>query len=383
MRVLMISPIPSHPLNQGNSAYILALGEALKLLGCRIRFVYVTQEGLTAPQANAMRSFWDDCSFVDAWKTPRRQSRPDHWLLDDFYVDSLDDELQRLFEDFEFDVCMVHYVWFSKAFLKVPAGVPRVLLTHDRFGDRHLDFLRQGQAPAWFYTSVEEEARGLARADHVVAIQDAEAEYFRSITDRAVRVLGMLTPSRFQTPALPIGKPRAGFVASANPTNLHSATLLAKALQENPDAFNSFEFVIGGALSRAAFQGSSNFTKLGHVDDIPAFYGSLGVAINPNVGGSGLKIKSVEALSYGLPMLGTTEAMLGLPVEIAEHKCASVEELVGHLQRIAATPSLLDDLRRESRRLFSNYRSAQWRALLDLFASVGGKASLADTFTKV
>ena len=45
MRVLIVSPIPSHPQEQGNSARIFALGKLLQSAGFIVHFLYYTLEG--------------------------------------------------------------------------------------------------------------------------------------------------------------------------------------------------------------------------------------------------------------------------------------------------------------------------------------------------
>ena len=47
--------------------------------------------------------------------------------------------------------------------------------------------------------------------------------------------------------------------------------------------------------------------------DLDAVYGAIYIVINPVRAGPGLKIKSVEALGYGLPLVATSEGACRLP----------------------------------------------------------------------
>jgi len=55
LRLLVVSPIPSHPQDQGNSARIFVLCQALREAGVIVHFLYAKMEGLTEPQRIAMR----------------------------------------------------------------------------------------------------------------------------------------------------------------------------------------------------------------------------------------------------------------------------------------------------------------------------------------
>ena len=63
---------------------------------------------------------------------------------------------------------------------------------------------------------------------------------------------------------------------------------------------------------------------MGRVDHIDNFYREIEIAINPVVFGSGLKIKTVEALQFGKTVLTTQHGMIGLE-GIDDSACRSVE----------------------------------------------------------
>lgn len=54
---------------------------------------------------------------------------------------------------------------------------------------------------------------------------------------------------------------------------------------------------------------------LGRIDDPGAVYASARLALLPTISGTGLSIKSVEALSSGLPLIATTQALRGMDEE--------------------------------------------------------------------
>lgn len=367
MHTLVVSPIPSHPQDQGNSARIHAMGEALRGLGHTLHFVYVMMEGLDPERASAMRGFWDFFYPVELSRS-RQRAGAEAFLLDDWYERRLDPLLDRLFAEFRFDFMVVNYVWFSRAFLRAPAETVKVLDTHDVFGDRHRRLLADGIAPAWYWTTPSEEGEGLARADLVLAIQADEAATFRTLSATPVRVVGHLLPARFLPPPerKAGSRPRVGYLASGNPTNVFSFENFCRSVRRRPELADAINFVAAGAICEASKDGEGVFRRLGYVADVDAFYAGVDAVINPNLGGTGLKIKSVEALSYGRPLIATADAMLGIESDAPEHRCASTDEMCEVLMHAAAEGGL-SEMARTSRRVFLDYQTAQFEALIDVF----------------
>jgi glycosyltransferase involved in cell wall biosynthesis len=96
---------------------------------------------------------------------------------------------------------------------------------------------------------------------------------------------------------------------------------------------------------------------LGEVGDVREFYGRVRCVLNPMLGGTGLKIKTVEALAFGLPLLGTPDAFVGIAGGESACILPDVEAMAARMEEISADPGLLTALRQESRRLFLDYLS--------------------------
>ncbi len=54
---------------------------------------------------------------------------------------------------------------------------------------------------------------------------------------------------------------------------------------------------------------------LGRVEDPGAVYANARLVLLPTIGGTGLSIKTVEALSSGLPLIATPQALRGMDRE--------------------------------------------------------------------
>jgi len=229
--ILVISPTPSHPQDAGNRARIFSLLGALKNAGHRVHFVFVASE---AGDEAAMAVAWDGYDSLSYRRPGDRwlKKKFDRWLLklgrsdvlpyrvDDWYTPDLAAQLQAIRDRVRPDVVLVEYVFLSRAFDCFGPGVLKILDTHDIFGDRHSMYLDHGLKPVFFYTTRQQEKKGLDRADLILAIQDEEAAHFKQLTHRKVMTVGHLVD--FPALTKPSGNSinRLLFVGSANHINV-------------------------------------------------------------------------------------------------------------------------------------------------------------------
>ena len=316
-RILVISHAPTHPANSGNRARVYSLLNALQGAGHEVCLFLLDDGGDNDKEA--MARTWDRF-----WAFPYRFPAPglrrgmrglvsrllkvDRYLpygVDDWYNGGLDQRLRQLGGAVAFDVVMVEYVFFSKALVCFP-GALKILDTHDIFGDRHRLFLRHGQRPSWFYTTAAEEGKGLNRADVILAIQEREKAFFSSLAaDKRVMTVGHTTRIAPPAPGKPFSN-RLLFIGSDNDVNRHA---LAYFLDEVWPAIRTrspaTQLEVVGTICRRYRRLPEGCRATGPVDDLGACYAQADVVINPVRFGTGLKIKNVEALGYGMPLVTT------------------------------------------------------------------------------
>jgi hypothetical protein len=366
---LIVSPIRSWPLDQGNRARVLTMGRMLKERGYTVHFLLSGLEGgPNAEEWQVMRDQWDLVEFVP-YQYERRQRYGEAWGGDDWYDPALDTVIRRLSRTWSYDLCLLNYAWYSKAFDSLPSDVVRVVDTHDAFGDRHKRLYEAGTTPAWYFTRPEEEGRCLDRADYVISIQEEEQAWFEGLTSTPVHTVGHVTRPNFLAPRRPGGKLRAGYMASGNPSNQDSIRALLQCWAQSPFLASQVELHVAGPICEALSTVAQPYLiKHGFVPDPMGFYQSVDIAVNPNIGGSGLKIKSVEALSYGLPLYATAEGMLGICDAEPPYVAASVAEMARCMAEDLAAHPDLEAARRWSRNTYLTYRRKQigaFEALLE------------------
>ena len=367
--IIVVSPIPSHPQFQGNSARIFRLTQMYQLAGYKVHFVYFGMEGLSSQQRFDMQDCWDFFYFVQPQGPAALPSFDGYFDIDDWYDHRVSNTVEKICSRYKIDICLTNYVWFSKVLDVVPQSVQKIIDTHDVFGDRHLIAKKAGLEPVWFYTTIELEAFGLSRANLIFAIQDEEKDYFENITNVPTEVMGYVVPkhSLLETKPMDQQKIKIGYIGSGNPFNVQSIIELQKQILIKPEVLNQFEFLVAGTICKNIADQNKIFSLRGKVHELEDFYCEIDIAINPMVGGTGLKIKSLEALSFGKPLVGTLDAMVGIETESKYHLCDTVEELISLLLNFNKID--FDNLKQESAEVFVKYNQrhiGRFNALFNL-----------------
>lgn len=369
IRVLLVSPVASHPPDQGNAARLVAFGAALMARGIACEFLHYATEGATAAQHAAMAAFWAAAHEVPVAGQPEPRFAG-HWGIDDWCPLALIERVRALHRERRYAAVVVSYVWLS-AVLEAVDGALRVIDTHDVFGGRAELAAAEGIDPSWFFTSPAEEGRGLDRADLVLAIQDAEAGVLAARTRAAVLVVGHAPPLRFLEVA-PSAATRAsfGYLGSGNPWNVAAVRELDAVLATAP----GLDWLLAGRILDRGLELASLPMRLEPLPDVAAFYDAVGCVLNPMPGGTGLKVKTVEALAYGRPVLGTRAAFAGLPAAHPGHDAADAAALVPLMREWVANAAFRAELALASRVVALRYAgtvAAQCDALAAALAAHG------------
>jgi len=171
-------------------------------------------------------------------------------------------------------------------------------------------------------------------------------------------------------PRLRVKRPTIGYIASSNPWNVNSFRALHTALEARPNLTERFDFSLAGPICGAVQKENRIFKIKGMVNRVENFYQSVDIVVNPMLGGTGLKIKSIEALSYGRAFFSTVDGMVGIQSTHPQHNALSVEELVVHLDELGTNG--IAPLAMASREVLSGYLYQQMMTFKNVVQSMQG-----------
>lgn len=352
MKLLVASMFPTHPTTVGNRARIRRLCSALQEMNHEVHFAFIPREDGDLKQMSAFfgEQRLHKTDFKPAFREKNLLSKLirrflaifEHqrayvYKVDDWYPPSLDVFFQDLAIQHKFDAVIVEYVFLSRALQFFSDDTLKIIDTHDRFSDRHEMFLAAGQWPGWFSTTLDEETKGLKRADAILAIQDKEREFFsKYLPDRQVATVGhMISVTAPVTDWEHRVKYSILMVGSDNPPNRTALNWFLKdILPTVRKTIDEACLLLAGDICNSV-DDHPNVIKLGIVDDIASAHAQAWIAINPVLNGTGLSIKAVEALGYGLPLVATTTGSRGLEeyigrgiVQTPDHDSESISNAI-------------------------------------------------------
>ncbi len=234
----------------------------------------------------------------------------DYWRR---YPPGLNDFVAELGTRFQWKVVIVEYIWLYPSIDKLQPGVIRVLDTHDIQHRRVEEFASRGMVFPLQITR-DEEQQIFNQFDAIIAIQAVEAKIIKEMCPQSkVLIVGSSGTAQVVEATIPVDH-RILYVGGYNGANIDGLRrflhfVWPTVLQEVPHA----KLHVCGYVYRA-FSGErfENVKFLGHTQSLEKEYGEASLVINPVWIGTGLKIKSIEALKRGKPLVTTDKGIEGL-----------------------------------------------------------------------
>ena len=207
--------------------------------------------------------------------------------------------------------------------------------THDILSERCRQFRERGHAH-WVEIDRREEADEISKFDLAIAIQDHEASQLREMcTGTKVITCGHFADlNQIATnPATGLTQLREpdsvltlGCMASANAANISSLQAFvdrywSKAVKnQTANSEARLRLVIAGnvcehlSTSQLDPEVVASIQCIGFQEQLSPFYQTVDIVVNPIDFGTGLKIKNLEALAFGRPLLTTPHGAQGMEV---------------------------------------------------------------------
>jgi len=229
------------------------------------------------------------------------------------------------------DALLANYIWAADVLDAASPETLKLIITHDVQHERTASFKVHNLDSRIETWDAETEARLLKKAQVLLAIQEEEAVSLKRLAPacEVITVPLPVIPQDYRTPQV---TGRCLFVGSDQLHNVHGlywflGEVWPRILKTVPNA----TLHVCGSICSVFSDSSSLFPNVrfvGRVVDVGPEYAAAAVCVVPSLVGSGLKIKLVEALSYGRACVTTRIGLQGLM------------ELENKAVRLANTPEL-------------------------------------------
>jgi polysaccharide biosynthesis protein PslH len=336
-RCLVVSFNRLIPADQGNARRIMQMVRLYKAQGFEVDLLYHSEEGFDPALSHALALEFGRVTVVRS-RAPKH-IQPGHVCrIVDWYDRGLEAAAKDMHRLRGYSVVHVNYVWYSPLLDQFGSDVVKVLDTHDVFGERRAKYTAAGMKPQWFSTTLADEDAALRRADAALAIQKEEAAELAARGHRNILYLPYVEPCVRPFEVRGGDRPLIfGYLGSGNDWNILSMADFLSRLQLRGTPF-PHPIVVAGGVCRHV-RDMAGVIKLGFVQELHTFYDAIDIALNPMVGGTGLKIKTVEPLSYGRPVLTTLSGAQGLThlwqMPVFDDNAALVDHLFSEFGRAA------------------------------------------------
>lgn len=191
-------------------------------------------------------------------------------------------------------------------------------------------------------------------------LSNRDAQYFSAFKEKSQVCPPALTDQN-QTPARPRSpqdKLNILFCGTYFKPNVHGITWFAENVLSD---FNCTLNIVGLGMEKLKETLSHpRLNIVGPVKDLAPYYAKADIVISPIFTGSGMKMKSIEALMYNKPLIGTTEALIGIPPSRYIKSADTKEQFLDALNLFKS--SIEQGIAVETRSVYLNHFTPERRA---------------------
>ncbi|ERJ60635.1 glycosyltransferase [Sphingobacterium paucimobilis] len=272
-------------------------------------------EDIRMSKANRISYFFED-------KLPRKiaELRKNNEL--DHTTSYFRKKIQEVIKGRRYDIVVVSYVIWGAIIQNIDAEYrPYCIIdTHDFMTLQYSIVKRNLGERAFIGREFENEIRTLSLFDEIWTYSIEEKYLFEQFT--AKKVIWM--PISYQNRVDNGGQEARYDLLYVASDNLHNIRSINWFIQNVMPLLSCVKLHVVGAIS-SHVEETSNVIKYGLVEDIDDFYKHSKVVICPMLSGTGIKIKVLEALSYGLPVVCHQRGVDGL-VNKRQNGCLVVND---------------------------------------------------------
>lgn len=281
-------------------------------------------------------------------KTPSETYNLDDWCKNDLLT-----VIRHLNDEYKYDFVLVNYVFYSKIFTIFNSRVKKILSTVDNYNQLNIKKHRYGIKELGFSCSLKEEVRGWKRSDLIISLNNEETKEIKNhCKNKPVLFLPMaLNNPHFGNNFIrkPNKKMIIGYFASDYNVNVENISRFLNKFLQKKLSQKLTVLIFGSVVNKIKTRYAQNknisfFTGTNILD----FYQSVDLVINPETLPLGVKMKTIEAIFYGLPLVCTKYAVESIPTQSAYHLCNSDAEIIEKIFYLFNNPNELKKLREVS-----------------------------------
>jgi len=255
-----------------------------------------------------LRSFISNLNFISNRKKSQISGR-----LSDYAFPGMISLFQKIIKKNKYDFIIIGYVYWANLLKEnIPPNIIKVLTIEDFISKKlHED----GLSPINIEVSIKEEIERVNLFDKVICLSYEELQFFSKFAPN---------PEYYYLPVFMEAKSKKSekkvydilFIGFDNFSNRNGLKWFFD--QVYPLLDKKLNILIAGKISKFAPQ-LPNVTCVEYFEDIGDAYARSKITINPLQDGTGMKVKVIESMSYGIPIVNTPRGLCGLKSDIVHN----------------------------------------------------------------
>jgi polysaccharide biosynthesis protein PslH len=206
-------------------------------------------------------------------------------------------DLSELVKTNEYDIIWFNYAIWGCYPIELFTSTRKIVDTHDVLHMRQSN--NSGGGISGFVADYENEVNWLSKFDTVIAIQESEKGVFDLMGMKNTKVLGHhVEIVRYDTRTV---ADSIVFIGSINDVNIETLSYIEnEIILDVKSKYPQLRFVVAGKIASFSKYATDRINDL---DDLSNIYIRAILSLNPVQHGTGLKIKNIESLAHGVPVV--------------------------------------------------------------------------------
>lgn len=370
-KILIISPEIPYPVYKGNQNRIDNIIRMLLNEGHELALAVLNSSQAASSQSirNNLFKRYPGIKYIEVRKHPklRRDFRFFIHKVRTFFdsPDNISNEntcpkkfvtcVKYITSTFKPDIIILNYIKLAKAMPSNFSG-KKIVDIHD-FQTNIIRAARKNFDEKKFY---ESELSALKKFDTIISINENETDQILSLdgTLNIVTIPAFTDYKEFRSSKQAYYD--LMFIGSASPFNIEGLRMFIKySFPIINKKYPNLKFAIAGDVSTCASIKSdasryNNINLLGRIDNLDNIYYNSKIVISPIIRGAGMKVKNIEAMSYGKAIVATPFSMDGIKVEhhINSLLATRWDIFAKHIDHLLSNEELIDNIGKSAHLLF-------------------------------
>ncbi len=224
------------------------------------------------------------------------------------------EKFKGFIQEKNFDIALIEYIELSNILELLPLSTITMLDTHDLVFERIKSFKKYGIDYDGIILSKRDELEIFQCYDYVLLIQKKDFEKVANKMDSDRLLLVPYPPFLGMTPVRDTCE-QVGYVASPYQPNIDALRCFIDNIWPAILKKHNLTLNVYGNVGAGFFQSTKKIEKIlfhGFTENLEEAYKGMDIAVNPIRCGAGLKIKNVEALGFGIPLITTSHGASGM-----------------------------------------------------------------------